>query len=349
MDKKAFYTAAETLGIGNTPLIPYEEDFDADIYVKNEAMNASGSVKDRPALAMILQAEEDGALHSGDTIVEATSGNMGIALAYIGLKRGYRVLLTMPETMTVERRQLLQGLGAQLVLTEGALGMKGAIEQAEILGQRDGHLLIRQFANRANAAAHYLSTADEIAHDLDRVDVFVAGVGTGGTITGAGKYLKERIPDFKVIAVEPASSAVLSGGKAGAHGLQGLGAGFVPQVLDTAALRVRFGEVIPLSAHSGAGVDALCRAVEELFAGGETPRGELLTNARQAESAQRALDAVRRAEQALRSGLSPDAVLTDAEEALEALAEFSGKRVRDDLVATIFSRFCVGKCPVNDP
>ena len=232
MDKKAFYTAAETLGIGNTPLIPYEEDFDADIYVKNEAMNASGSVKDRPALAMILQAEEDGALHSGDTIVEATSGNMGIALAYIVLKRGYRVLLTMPETMTVERRQLLQGLGAQLVLTEGALGMKGAIEQAELLGQRDGHLLIRQFANRANVAAHYLSTADEIAHDLDRVDVFVAGVGTGGTLIGTGKRLKELFPNVKVIAVEPAGSPAISQGHGGKHKIQGIGAGFVTDLYD---------------------------------------------------------------------------------------------------------------------
>ena len=216
MNKQDFYAAATSLGIGNTPLIPYEEDFDADIYVKNEAMNASGSVKDRPALAMILQAEEDGILHPGDTIVEATSGNMGIALAYIGAKRGYRVLLTMPETMTVERRQLLQGLGAQLVLTEGALGMKGAIEQAQLLGMEKGHLLIRQFENAANVKAHYLSTADEIAEKLDRVDIFVA----------------EIFPNVKVVAVEPAGSPAISQGHGGKHAIQGIGAGFVTKLYD---------------------------------------------------------------------------------------------------------------------
>lgn len=232
MNKQDFYAAATSLGIGNTPLIPYEEDFDADIYVKNEAMNASGSVKDRPALAMILQAEEDGILHPGDTIVEATSGNMGIALAYIGAKRGYRVLLTMPETMTVERRQLLQGLGAQLVLTEGALGMKGAIEQAQLLGMEKGHLLIRQFENATNVKAHYLSTADEIAEKLDRVDIFVAGVGTGGTLIGTGKRLKEIFPNVKVVAVEPAGSPAISQGHGGKHAIQGIGAGFVTKLYD---------------------------------------------------------------------------------------------------------------------
>lgn len=232
MDSKTFYAAAETLGIGNTPLIPYEEDLPADIYVKNEAMNASGSVKDRPALAMILQAEEQGMLHPSDTIVEATSGNMGIALAYIGAKRGYRVLLTMPETMTVERRQLLQGLGAQLVLTEGALGMKGAIEQAELLGSQDGHLLIRQFENSANALAHYVSTAEEIAIQIDKVDVFVAGVGTGGTLIGTGRRLKELFPNVKVVAVEPAGSPAISCGHGGKHAIQGIGAGFVTKLYD---------------------------------------------------------------------------------------------------------------------
>lgn len=232
MNKQDFYAAATPLGIGNTPLIPYEEDFDTDIYVKNESMNAGGSVKDRPALAMILQAEQDGVLRTGDTIVEATSGNMGIALAYVGAKRGYKVLLTMPGTMTVERRQLLQGLGAQLVLTEGALGMKGAIEQANLLAAQDGHVLIRQFENAANAAAHYLSTADEIAEQLSRVDVFVAGVGTGGTLVGTGRRLKELFPSVKVVAVEPAGSPAISQGHGGKHAIQGIGAGFVTKLYD---------------------------------------------------------------------------------------------------------------------
>lgn len=233
MDSKFFYDAAELLGIGNTPFIPYEEDFDADIYVKNEAMNASGSVKDRPALAMILQAEQDGLLHKGDTIVEATSGNMGISLAYVGVKRGYKVLLTMPDTMSVERRQLLQGLGAQLVLTEGSLGMKGAIEQAEMLGSQQGHMLLRQFENDANAQAHYISTADEIAQEIDTVDVFVAGVGTGGTLVGTAKRLKELFPTVKIVAVEPAASPAISQGTSGKHAIQGIGADFVPKLYDS--------------------------------------------------------------------------------------------------------------------
>ena len=186
-----FRKEAELLGIGNTPLIPYEEDFEADIYVKNEGMNASGSVKDRAALGMILDAEEKGLLHKGDTIVEATSGNMGIALAYVGVKRGYKVLLTMPETMTVERRQILQGLGAQLVLTEGKLGMKGAIEAVEQYATHKGHVWLKQFENPANVTAHYLSTGVEILEQLDRVDVLVAGVGTGGTLIGTGRRLRE--------------------------------------------------------------------------------------------------------------------------------------------------------------
>lgn len=236
MTSEKFYAEAQPLGIGNTPLIPYEEDFEADIYVKNEAMNAAGSVKDRPALAMILQAEEDGLLREGDTIVEATSGNMGIALAYVGAKRGYKVLLTMPDTMTVERRQLLQGLGAQLVLTEGKLGMKGAIAQAELLAAQPRHLLIRQFANKANALAHYLSTGVEICNQLDKVDVFVAGVGTGGTLIGTAKRIKERFPDCKIVAVEPASSPAISKGQSGPHKIQGIGAGFVTDLYDSSVV-----------------------------------------------------------------------------------------------------------------
>lgn len=227
-----FKEEAAKLGIGNTPLIPYEEDFDADIYIKNEAMNASGSVKDRAALAMILDAEQKGLLKKGDTIVEATSGNMGISLAYVGVQRGYRVLLTMPETMSVERRTLLQGLGAQLVLTEGSLGMQGAVDLAQKICNEQGAVWLKQFENPANAMAHYLSTGEEIASQMDSVDVFVAGVGTGGTLCGTARKLKEVFPSCKIVAVEPAYSATISRGEKGKHAIQGIGAGFVPQIYD---------------------------------------------------------------------------------------------------------------------
>ncbi len=227
-----FKEEAAKLGIGDTPLIPYEEDFDADIYVKNEAMNASGSVKDRPALAMILDAEEKGLLHAGDTIVEATSGNMGISLAYVGVKRGYKVVLTMPETMSVERRALLQGLGAQLILTEGSLGMKGALELAEQLSSQKNTVWLKQFENPANVLAHYLSTGEEILSQLERTDIFVAGVGTGGTLIGTARRLKVANPNCKIVAVEPASSAAISRGEKGAHAIQGIGAGFVTKLYD---------------------------------------------------------------------------------------------------------------------
>lgn len=232
MDKQRFQQVAASLGIGNTPLIPYEEDYPADIFIKNEAMNASGSIKDRAALAMILSAEEQDILHAGDTIVEATSGNMGIALAYIGAKLGYNVALTMPATMSVERRILLQGLGAQLILTEGNLGMQGAIDMAEQLSNQPNHVWLRQFDNAANVEAHYLSTGEEILLQLDKVDVFVAGVGTGGTLTGTAKRIKESFPDCLIVAVEPASSATLSRGEKGRHAIQGIGAGFVPSIYD---------------------------------------------------------------------------------------------------------------------
>ena len=227
-----FRKEAALLGIGDTPLIPYEEDYDADIFVKNEAMNASGSVKDRAALGMILAAEEAGILHKGDTIVEATSGNMGIALAYVGVKRGYKVMLTMPETMTVERRQILQGLGAQLVLTEGSLGMKGSIEAAAEYANRAGHVWLKQFENKANVIAHYLSTGVEILEQLERVDVLVAGVGTGGTLIGTARRIREKFPKCEIVAVEPASSPVISRGVKGAHKIQGIGAGFVTDLYD---------------------------------------------------------------------------------------------------------------------
>lgn len=227
-----FKEEAAKLGIGNTPLIPYEENFDADIFIKNESMNASGSIKDRAALAMILDAEQKGLLKKGDTIVEATSGNMGISLAYVGVQRGYRVLLTMPETMTVERRTLLQGLGAQLVLTEGSLGMKGAVDLAQKICDEQGAVWLKQFENPANALAHYLSTGEEIASQLDSVDVFVAGVGTGGTLCGTARKLKEVFPSCKIVAVEPAYSATISRGEKGKHAIQGIGAGFVPAIYD---------------------------------------------------------------------------------------------------------------------
>ncbi len=225
-----FYKNATPLGIGNTPLLPYEEDFDADIFFKQESMNVTGSIKDRPALAMILQAQKEGVLHQGDTIVEATSGNMGISLAYIGKQLGYKVLLTMPDNMSVERKTLLQGLGAQLVLTEGSLGMQGAVDMAQMLSQSANHVWLKQFENKANVAAHYLSTGKEIAGQIERVDIFVAGVGTGGTLIGTAKRLKEAFPECKIVGVEPASSSVLSGGEKGAHKIQGIGAGFVPKL-----------------------------------------------------------------------------------------------------------------------
>lgn len=227
-----FVTEALKLGIGDTPLIPYEEDFDADIFIKNEAMNAGGSVKDRAALCMILDAEQRGLLNAGDAIVEATSGNMGIALAYVGVKRGYNVILTMPDTMSVERREILQGLGAQLVLTEGKLGMRGAIDAVEQYAQQPHHVWLKQFENPANVNAHYISTGVEILRQLDRVDVLVAGVGTGGTLIGTARRIKESFPACKIVAVEPAGSPVISRGQKGSHKIQGIGAGFVTPLYD---------------------------------------------------------------------------------------------------------------------
>ncbi len=232
MNEQKFKQISAELGIGNTPLIPYEEDFDADIYIKNEAMNASGSIKDRAALALILDAQERSILHAGDTIVEATSGNTGISLAYVGAKLGYKVLLTMPASMSAERREILQGLGAQLVLTEGNLGMQGAVDMAEQLSRERNHVWLKQFENTANVEAHYLSTGAELLEQLDKIDVFVAGVGTGGTLIGTAKCIKERFPDCVIVAVEPASSATLSRGEKGQHAIQGIGAGFVPKIYD---------------------------------------------------------------------------------------------------------------------
>ena len=227
-----FRKEAQLLGIGNTPLVWYEEEYAGDIYIKNESFNASGSVKDRAALGMILDAEEKGLLHAGDTIVEATSGNMGIALAYVGIKRGYKVMLAMPSTMTVERRQIMQAMGAELVLTEGSLGMQGAIDAVQQYSTKKGYVWLKQFENPANVTAHYLSTGVEILEQLDRVDVLVAGVGTGGTLIGTGRRIREQYPNVEIIAVEPASSAVISGGNKGPHKIQGIGAGFVTALYD---------------------------------------------------------------------------------------------------------------------
>lgn len=242
------YTSAEQL-IGHTPLLELArlekaEGLSAHLLAKLEYLNPAGSVKDRVARAMIEDAEAKGLLKEGSVIIEPTSGNTGIGLAVMAAVRGYRVIIVMPETMSVERRQIMKAYGAELVLTEGAKGMSGAIEKANQLAQEiPGAFIPGQFDNPANAAAHEATTGPEIWADTDgAVDVFVAGIGTGGTITGVGRYLKSQNPNVKIVGVEPAGSAVLSGGKAGPHGLQGIGAGFVPGVLDTGI----YDEIIPV-------------------------------------------------------------------------------------------------------
>ena len=230
-----------TLGlIGNTPLVEVtniekELGLEAKLLVKLEYFNPAGSVKDRVAKAMIEDAEEKGILKEGSVIIEPTSGNTGIGLASIAAAKGYRIILTMPETMSVERRNMLKAYGAELVLTEGAKGMKGAIAKAEELAKEIPNSFIPgQFVNPANPAAHRAPTGPEIWNDTDgQVDIFVAGVGTGGTLTGVGEYLKSKNPNVKIVAMEPASSPVLSEGRSGAHKIQGIGAGFVPDVLNT--------------------------------------------------------------------------------------------------------------------
>lgn len=227
--------------IGKTPLfevsnIEKEKQLEAKVLVKLEYFNPAGSVKDRAAFSMIQEAERNGRIRPGAMIIEPTSGNTGIGLAAVAASRGYSTVFVMPETMSVERRKLLAGYGSQIVLTEGSRGMAGAIEKAqELEKENDNAVVLGQFVNSANPAAHYRSTGPEIWEDTDgTVDMFVAGVGTGGTITGTGRYLKEKNPNIEVIAVEPAGSPVLSGGKPGPHGLMGIGAGFVPETLDVA-------------------------------------------------------------------------------------------------------------------
>ena len=242
------YKSADQL-IGNTPLVELtkiekELGLEAKILAKLEYFNPAGSVKDRIARAMIDDAEKSGKLKPGSVIIEPTSGNTGIGLASVAAARGYRIIIVMPETMSVERRQLMAAYGAELVLTEGAKGMKGAIAKAqELADETENSFIPGQFVNEANPKAHFETTGPEIYEDTDgEVDIFVAGVGTGGTVTGTGQYLKSKKPEVKVVAVEPETSPVLSQGKAGSHKIQGIGAGFVPDVLDTSV----YDEIIPV-------------------------------------------------------------------------------------------------------
>ena len=263
------YTSAEQL-IGRTPLlelthIEAAEGLQARVLAKLEAFNPGGSVKDRVARAMLDEAEAAGKLKPGSVIIEPTSGNTGIGLAMMAAARGYRAVIVMPETMSIERRLLLKAYGAELVLTPGSQGMQGAIDKAEELAaQTPGSFVAGQFVNPANPAAHEATTGPEIWQDTDgRVDIFVAGAGTGGTVTGVGRYLKAQNPAVQVVAVEPAGSPVLGGGKAGPHGLQGIGAGFVPAVLDTTV----YDEVLPVTEADAYAAGRLLGRKEGVLAG----------------------------------------------------------------------------------
>ncbi|WP_251545227.1 cysteine synthase A [Pumilibacter intestinalis] len=265
----AIYKSVSELA-GNTPLFKAERYAEfcgvkAAIFAKLEYFNPAGSVKDRVAVAMINDAEKSGRLKSGGTIIEPTSGNTGIGLAAVGVSRGYRVILTMPETMSIERRKLIMAYGAEIVLTEGAKGMKGAIAKAEELNaQIQGSVIMGQFVNPANPRAHFDTTGPEIWRDTDgKIDIFVAGVGTGGTVTGAGRYLKSKNKDIKIVAVEPDGSPVLSKGVAGPHKLQGIGAGFVPDILDTSV----YDEILAASAENAYAAARSFAKTEGILAG----------------------------------------------------------------------------------
>lgn len=263
------YTSVEQL-IGKTPLVELTNiekkyDLKAKLLGKVEFFNPGGSVKDRVAKAMLDDAEEKGILIKDSVIIEPTSGNTGIGLALMSVARGYRCIIVMPDTMSMERRMLMKAYGAELVLSEGAKGMTGAIAKAEELAKEIPHSFIPgQFENPANAQAHYLTTGPEIYTDTDgNVDIFVAGVGTGGTLTGTGRYLKEQKPEVKVVAVEPQNSAVLSGKPAGPHGLQGIGAGFIPEVLDTSI----YDEIVPVSNEDAFAMGKMIGRTEGILVG----------------------------------------------------------------------------------
>ena len=263
------YTSADQL-IGKTPLLELKrleekEGLEARVLAKLEYFNPAGSVKDRIAKAMIDDAEARGLLKKGSVIIEPTSGNTGIGLASVAAARGYRIIIVMPDTMSVERRQLMKAYGAELVLTEGAKGMKGAIAKADELAKEiPGGFIPGQFVNPANPAAHKATTGPEIWADTDgKVDIFVAGVGTGGTVTGVGEYLKEQNPEVKIVAVEPAGSPVLSKGTSGAHKIQGIGAGFVPEVLNTAV----YDEIIPVENEDAFAAGRLLGKTEGVLVG----------------------------------------------------------------------------------